>query len=283
MNELIKEEIEDEGDWIILRDKEMNKIEKMVLRNIGGGRIVIELRGGVFRIDIGKSMREEIIEDKERIEMGEVEGVIRIEMGRKMKEIGVVRIERRNEIGDDEDRSIIEEMENIGEDVDMMMKVGKGDRIKIEEWIVEEKNEGRIFKGDWREGLKMSKGNIGIVEKEIEEIGEEIIDKEIEVIVEGEKVMESRIFDLGVLNRKKIEKRRVKMVIVELRWGEELKIGKVRELIGDDKSEIEMEGVIIVDKEIGRKINREEKEIGKIKERKVGEEWWVKSWVIIIR
>lgn len=283
MNELIKEEIEDEGDWIILRDKEMNKIEKMVLRNIGGGRIVIELRGGVFRIDIGKSMREEIIEDKERIEMGEVEGVIRIEMGRKMKEIGVVRIERRNEIGDDEDRSIIEEMENIGEDVDMMMKVGKGDRIKIEEWIVEEKNEGRIFKGDWREGLKMSKGNIGIVKKEIEEIGEEIIDKEIEVIVEGEKVMESRIFDLGVLNRKKIEKRRVKMVIVELRWGEELKIGKVRELIGDDKSEIEMEGVIIVDKEIGRKINREEKEIGKIKERKVGEEWWVKSWVIIIR
>ena len=72
------------------RKPALQAVEQLVVGNLRRRRLVLELRAGVLRLDIGHRMRAALVADQQRVALGEVARVRRLAVRRDLAAIGVV-------------------------------------------------------------------------------------------------------------------------------------------------------------------------------------------------
>ena len=185
--------------------------------------------------------------------------------------IGVVRVARRDALGDDPARRVLAEMDHLGAAVDLLLSVRNRDRVELAARIIAAQDAARIFPGDRRAGLDLRPGNLRARAAAVAALGHEVVDAALAFGVARVPVLHRRILDLGVVERDQFDHRRMQLVLVAHRRGAAFEVADVGALVGDDQRALELAGVLLVDAEIGRQLHRAAHARRHVDERAVGE------------
>src|SRR4029450_4601250 len=101
LEHIAHEAVDDERHRFLSRESALQTVEQLVVGDLGGGRLVLEGRGRVLRLDIGHGMRAAFVADQERVAVGEVPRIGGLAMRRNKPAIGVVGVTGGNALGDD--------------------------------------------------------------------------------------------------------------------------------------------------------------------------------------
>ncbi len=197
--------------------------------------------------------------------------------------IGVLRLARRDALGDDPARRVLAEMNHLGAGIDLLVAVRNRDRIELAARIVAAQDAARIFPGDRRAGLDLGPGNLRVRAAAVATLGDEVVDAALAFGIARVPVLHRRIFDLGIVMRDQFDHGGVQLVLVAHRRGAAFEIADVGALVGDDQRALELAGVALVDAEIGRQLHRAAHARRHVDERAVGEHRRVQRGKEVVR
>jgi len=95
------EAVDDQRHRRLLIEAAAHCVEELVLADLRGRRLMLDLRRGVLHLDIGHGMRAALIAEQQRIALREVADVLRRRPDADQPAIGVVRAARRNPLRHD--------------------------------------------------------------------------------------------------------------------------------------------------------------------------------------
>src|ERR1700680_2835038 len=76
--------------------------------------------------------------------------------------------------GDDAARRVLAEMQHLGAGIDLLVRIGDGDRVEFAARVVAAQDAARIFPGDGRASLELGPGNLRVLTAAIAAPGDEI-------------------------------------------------------------------------------------------------------------
>src|SRR5437879_7386686 len=133
--------------------------------------------------------------------------------------IGVLRFAGGDALGDDPAGRVLAEMEHLGAGIDLLEAVRDCDRIELAAGMVAAQDAARILPGDGGSRLDLGPGNLGVVAAAVATLGDEIVDAALALGVAGVPVLYGRIFDLGIIERDKLDHGGMQLVFIALRRG----------------------------------------------------------------
>ena len=211
---------------------------------------MLDLRGGVADVDIGKGVRAALIADEHGIALGKISGVIRALEHLHGPAIGVLPAQGGDAFGDDGAARVFADVDHFGAGVGLLPERGDGDRVKFAHRVVALQNATRIFPRNGRAGLYLRPRDFGIDAPTRAAFGDEIVDAALAVDVAGIPVLHGGVLDLCIVQCDELDHRGVKLILVPHRRCATFQIRHISPLIGDDEGAFKLACVGRVDAEI---------------------------------
>ena len=177
--------VDDQRHRLLGRKPAAQAVEQLVIGDLGGGRLVLEGRARVLRLDIGHGMRAAFVADQQRIAAGEVPRIGGAAMRRDEAAIGVVGVARGDALGDDAARRVLPKMDHLRAGIDLLIAVGDGDRVELPSGAVAAQDAGGVLPGDGGAGLDLRPGDVRVLAPAIAALGDEIVDAALAFLVPG--------------------------------------------------------------------------------------------------
>src|SRR6185295_3116664 len=114
--------------------------------------------------------------DQQRVALGIVARVLGLAIDADQTAIGVLRLARRDALGNDPRTRVGAQMDHLGAGIGLLIVVGDGDGIKFAYRVVTAQDAGWIFPGDGRTGLHLGPADLGLFAPAIAALGDEIVD-----------------------------------------------------------------------------------------------------------
>src|SRR5216683_4787023 len=136
LQHVFHESINHEADGLFLRQPALHAIEQHVLGNLRRGRLMLEQRRGVLRLDIGHRVRAAFVADQQRIARRKVARAGRLAVGGDEAAIGVLRDAGGDALGDDPARRVLAEMDHLGAAIDLLVAVRNRNRVELAAGVI---------------------------------------------------------------------------------------------------------------------------------------------------
>src|SRR5262249_28551329 len=149
---------------------------------------------------------------------------------------------------------------------------GRGHRIELANGMVTLKNAARVLPGDGGSRLDLRPRDLRVGSETIAALRDEVIDAAFTVLVARVPVLDSGVFDGGVVQSDELDDGGVKLVLVPHGGRAALEITDRRTFVRDDQSALELTCVAGVDAEIGRQLHRTANALRDVRERSVAED-----------
>src|SRR3984957_12572560 len=173
LQHVLHKTVDHEADGFFLRQPALHTVEQHVLGNLRRGRLVLEQRRGILRLDIGHGVRAASVADQKRVTCGKVARAGRLAVGGDEAAIGVLRHTGRDALGDDPARGVLAEMDHLGAGIDLLVTVRDRDRVEFTARVIATQDAARVFPRDGRSGLDLGPGDLRIVATAVAALGYE--------------------------------------------------------------------------------------------------------------
>src|SRR5205823_11981429 len=130
-------------------------IELLVLADLRGRRLVLDLGRGIAHLDVGHGVRAATVADQERVALRVVARRLGPRLHPHEPAIGILPAAGRDALRDDCRACVAPDMDHLGAGIGLLTVIGNRDRIEFADRVVAFQDAARIFPGDRRAGLDL--------------------------------------------------------------------------------------------------------------------------------
>ena len=243
---------------------------------------MLDLRAGVLHLDIGHGVRAALIAQEQAVALGEVAHAARGRADADEAAIGVVRLARRNPLGDDRRAAVLAVMDHLGAGVGLLEIVGDRDRVELAHAVFAVEHAGGVFPRHRRAGFDLRPRDLGTIPLTQRALGDEVVDAALALGIAGIPVLHGRILDLGIVHRDQFDHGGMELVFIAHRRGAAFEVADVGALLRDDQRAFELPRVFGIDAEIGRKLHRAAHAFGHVDEGAVREDRAIQRREVVV-
>src|SRR5690606_25945555 len=138
----------------------LHGVEQLVVADLAGGRLVLDLRGRVLDLDVGHRVRAALGAEQQRIALGEVAHPDGVGGDADEAAVGVVRLARADALGNDRAAAALAVVDHLGAGVGLLVVVGPRDRVELADRVLAVEHAARVLPGHRRAGLDLGPGDL---------------------------------------------------------------------------------------------------------------------------
>src|SRR5581483_512024 len=214
--------------------------------------LVLHPRGRIPDFNVGEGVRAALVADQQGIALCVVTGARRTLQDLYLPAVRILTVTSRNALRDDGAAGVLAKMDHLRAGIGLLIIVSERDGVEFANRIITLQNAAGILPGDRRARFHLRPRNLGVDASALAALGDEVVNTASALLVAGIPVLDSRILDLGVIQRNQFNHRGMQLVLVANRRRAALEIADVCALIGDDQCPLKLAGLGGIDAEIGR-------------------------------
>src|SRR5206468_10325712 len=130
----------------------------------------------VAAFDIGHGVGAAGVADQQAVALGEVARALGARQDPHQAAIGVVRLARRDALGDDPGGGVLPDMDHLGAGVGLLAIVGDRHRVELADRVVALQDAARVLPGDGGAGLDLGPADLGVAAAAGGALGDEVVD-----------------------------------------------------------------------------------------------------------
>ena len=164
------------ADRVLVGQAALAAVEQLVLADLRGGRLVLDLGRAVLDLDVGHGVGAAAVADQHRVALGVVARVVGALQHPHQAAIGVVAAAGGDALGDDPRAGVLADVDHLGAGVGLLVVVGQRDRVELADRVVALQDAARVLPGDRRAGLDLGPGDLGVAAAAGAALGDEVVD-----------------------------------------------------------------------------------------------------------
>src|SRR5690606_34963586 len=133
----------------------LHRVKKLVIADLAGRRLMLDLRRGIANLDVGHGVRTAAVAEQKAVTLGEVSHALGIGRDTNQPAIGVVRPARADALRDNRRAGALAIMDHLGAGVGLLIIVGDRDRVEFANAVIAVQHTAWIFPRDRAAGFDL--------------------------------------------------------------------------------------------------------------------------------
>src|SRR2546427_2133401 len=217
--DLLAEAVYDHVRRVLRRDPPLLAVEELVVPDLRGRRLVLELGRGLVHLDVGERVGPALVADQEGVALGVVPRVHRALVDLHPPAVRVLPVARADPLRDDRAPCVLPDVEHLRPRVRLLPVVRDRDGVALPDGVVPLEDTARILPGDRAPGLDLGPGDLRVPPEGLPALRDEVVDPALPVLVAGVPVLDRGVLHLAVVQGDELDDRRVELVLVAHRSG----------------------------------------------------------------
>src|SRR5690606_7127364 len=147
--------VHDHVDRVFLGEPALAAIEKLVLADFRGRRLVLDARSPFAGLDVRKRMRAAAIADQERVALRIVPRILRRRHDAHEAAVSVLPVPRGDALGYDRAAGVAADVDHFRARIGLLIVVRDSDRVELADRVLAPQDAARVFPRDRGAGLDL--------------------------------------------------------------------------------------------------------------------------------
>src|SRR3989475_6413829 len=220
--DLLAEAVHDHVRRVLRSEPALLAVEQLVVPNLRGRRLVLELGGGLVHLDIGERVRPALVAEKEGVALGVVPRVHGSLVDLDAAPVRVLTEPGADPLRDDRAPGVLPDVEHLRPRVRLLVVVHDRDGVKLSHGVVPLEDAAGVLPRDRAPGLDLGPGDLRVPPEGLPALRHEVVDPPLPVLVAGVPVLDRGVLHLAVVQGDEFHDCGVELVLVPHRSGTSL-------------------------------------------------------------
>src|SRR5271163_967288 len=161
---------------VFRRDAALQAVEQLILADLGSAGLVLDRRGRILDLHVGKGVSRAFRPHQQRVALGEIARARGARQYFDQAAVGILGMTGRDALGHYRALGIAADVDHFGAGIGLLIIVGDGNGIELADRVLALQDAARVFPGNGGSGFHLGPGDLRIAPAALAALGDEIVD-----------------------------------------------------------------------------------------------------------
>src|SRR2546422_107839 len=217
--DLLAEAVHDHVRRVLRREPALLAVEQLVVPDLRGRRLVLELGGGLVHLDVRERVRAALVAEEEGVALGVVPRVHGPLVDLDAAPVRVLPEPRADPLRDDRAPRVLPDVEHLRARVRLLVVVHDRDGVELADGVVPLEDAAGVLPRDRAPGLDLSPGDLRVPPEGLAALRHEVVDPALPFLVAGIPVLDRGVLHLAIIEGDELDDGGVELILVPHRSG----------------------------------------------------------------